>query len=312
MTNVSESNSDQLTQNSIIKDIHELSLKKRLSIGEILIADGATGTMLIAAGLDQDTAPEQWNIDNPEQIINLHKAYIKAGSQIILTNTFGGTSIRLERHGFSNRVAELNKAGAELAKKAAGNLAYVAGDVGPTSEMMEPFGTLSFDQAVDAFAEQTSALAAGGVDAIWVETMTDLDEIKAAVTGIKQVTNLPVFCTMSFGKTGFTMMGISPKQAVETLIPLGISAFGINCGEGLEILDSIFSQVKSVAPDLPLIAKPNAGLPVMVNGKVKYDITPEDFAEWIKHFTEFGVQIVGGCCGSNTAFIEAIKKKLAP
>lgn len=309
MANTTESKN---IQEKLAFDIHEKSLSQRLRDGEILIADGATGTMLFAAGLSQETAPEQWNIDNPEQIINLHKAYIDAGSQIVLTNTFGGTSIRLDRHGFSNKVEEFNKAGAVLAKKAAGNSAYVAGDIGPTSEMMEPFGTLSFDQAVDAFAEQASALAAGGVDAIWVETMTDLDEIRAAVTGIKKVTNLPVLCSMSFGKTGFTMMGVSPKQAAETLAPLGISALGINCGEGLEILDSIFSQIKTAAPGLPLIAKPNAGLPVMVNGKVKYDITPEDFAKWIKHFTDSGVQIVGGCCGSNTLFIEAIKNILVP
>jgi 5-methyltetrahydrofolate--homocysteine methyltransferase len=290
----------------------DLTLVQRLDAGEIIVADGATGTMLISAGLPQDIAPEQWNIDRPEEIIKLHKSYITAGSQIILTNTFGGSRLRLDRHQLGNKVQEFNKAGAELAKLAAGNDAYVAGDIGPTSEMMEPFGTLTFDLAVEVFAEQAAALAAGGVDAIWVETMTDLEEIKAAVTGIKQVTSLPVLCSMSFGKTGFTMMGVSPIQAAETLAPLGITALGINCGEGLEILDSIFEQIKSVDPKLALIAKPNAGLPQIIDGTLKYDITPEQFAGWIKHFVEGGVQIVGGCCGSNTEFIKTIKETLKP
>ena len=292
------------------KGIHELSISKRLEAGEILIADGATGTMLIAAGLPQDTPTELWNVENPEQIIKLHCSYIEAGSQIILTNTFSSNKVRLERLGYADRAAEFNKAGAQLAKKAAGDRAYVAGDIGPTAELLEPFGTLSFDLAVESFAEQAAALVSGGVDALWVETMTDLEEVKAAITGIKQVTNLPVLCSMSFGKNGFTMMGNTPSQAAEAVIELGVAAFGINCGEGLENLDEIFAQIKSVSPKLPIIAKPNAGLPKVEDGKIMYDVNPEEFAKWIKHFTEGGAQIVGGCCGSNTSFIAAIKDAL--
>jgi 5-methyltetrahydrofolate--homocysteine methyltransferase len=220
------------------------NLIQRLADGEVLIADGAAGTMLMAAGLPPGTPPELWNVENPEKILSLHNAYVQAGSQIILTNTFGGNRIKLSKSGLGERARELNLAGAALARQAAGDQAAVAGDIGPTGELMSPFGSLTYEEAMAAFAEQAAALAEGGADAIWIETMVDIDEARAAVTGAHQVTNLPVFCTMSFGPKGRTMMGVSAKQAVEVLWPLGLAAIGANCGEGLEPIEIVLKQMR--------------------------------------------------------------------
>jgi 5-methyltetrahydrofolate--homocysteine methyltransferase len=278
----------------------------RLNNGEVLLADGAAGTMLMAAGLPPGTPPELWNVEQPEKIIALHSAYVEAGSQIILTNTFGGNRIKLGKAGLAERVRELNQAGAALARQATGDQAAVAGDIGPTGELMAPFGSLTFDEAVTAFAEQAAALADGGVDAIWIETMVDIDEARAAVTGAHQSTNLPVLCTMSFGPKGRTMMGVSAKQAVEGLWPLGLAAIGANCGEGLEAVEVVLRQMRELLPEAPLIAKPNAGLPKVVDGQAVYDTGPELFARRTLDFIHLGARLVGSCCGSSPAFISAI------
>jgi 5-methyltetrahydrofolate--homocysteine methyltransferase len=287
-------------------------LRNRLNNGDIMLADGAAGTMLMSAGLPAGTPPDFWNIEKPEAIIQLHKAYIAAGSSIILTNTFGANRIKLERAGLSGRVREINYAGAGLAREAAGDRAFVAGDIGPTGELMEPLGPLTFEVAVAAFADQAQALVEGGVDALWIETMDDLEEARAAVTGVRQVTDLPLFCTLSFGRKGRTMMGVSPKQAAETLFPLGLTAMGANCGEGLEVVSAVLSQMAAVLPGVPLIAKPNAGLPKMVGGETIYDTGPAEFADRAIEFTTQGAQILGACCGSNPDFIKAMAAKIKP
>jgi 5-methyltetrahydrofolate--homocysteine methyltransferase len=284
----------------------ESQLIQRLAGGETLIADGAAGTMLMSAGLAPGTPPELWNIDHPEKILALHRAYVEAGSQIILTNTFGGNRIKLGKAGLAERVRELNLAGAALARQAAGDRALVAGDIGPTGELMAPYGPLTFEDAAAAFAEQAAALADGGVDAIWIETMVDLDEARAAVTGARQSTGLPILCTMSFGPKGRTMMGVSAKQAVEGLWPLGLAAIGANCGEGLEAVEVVLQQMRALLPDAPLIAKPNAGLPKLVDGQTVYDTGPDQFASRTLDFISLGARLVGSCCGSSPAFISAI------
>jgi 5-methyltetrahydrofolate--homocysteine methyltransferase len=283
------------------------SLRQHLQSGKLLVADGATGTMLMAAGLPAGAAPEQWNVERPEQIVALHRAYLEAGSQIILTNTFGGSRIKLDKFGLGDRIRELNLAAASLAKKASQGEAFVAGDIGPSGELMQPMGPLTYEAALQAFAEQASALAEGGVDLLWVETMTDLSEAKAAVAGARQVTDLPVFCSLSFGRKARTMMGVSAKQAAQELWLLGLDAIGANCGEGLEMIPEVLRQMREVLPDAPLIVKPNAGLPKLVAGETTYDLTPADFANQMKEFVTSGVQIIGSCCGSSPAYIAALK-----
>ncbi len=287
-----------------------LTLRQYLAGEGILIADGATGTMLQKAGLPSGTAPERWNLERPEEILALHRAYVKAGAQIILTNSFGGSRLRLERTGLARKVSEINRAAATLAKHVAGEDAFVAGSMGPTGEMLEPLGTLTYEAAVDLFAEQAGALAEGGVDVILVETMGDLNEAKAAIEGAKQATDVPIFCTMSFDTHLHTMMGVNPRQAVQELSPLGLAAIGANCGRTLEDMEEIIRQMKEVAPAAPLIAKPNAGLPRMVDEQPVYDVTPQVMAEFARRYVELGARIIGGCCGSTPAHIVAIAKAL--
>jgi 5-methyltetrahydrofolate--homocysteine methyltransferase len=285
----------------------ELTLRQTLQARKILIADGATGTMLMAAGLPAGSAPEMWNVERPEQIIALHRAYLEAGSQIILTNTFGGSRIKLDKFGLGERVRELNLAAAGLAKQASQGQAYVAGDIGPSGELMQPMGPLTYEVALRSFSEQAAALAEGGVDLLWVETMTDLMEAKAAVAGALQAADLPVFCSLSFGRKARTMMGVSARQAAQELWPLGLSAIGANCGEGLEMIPEVLRQMREVLPDAPLIIKPNAGLPKLVGGQTIYDLAPGDFAAQMKEFITLGAQVIGSCCGSSPAYIAALR-----
>jgi methionine synthase I (cobalamin-dependent) len=282
------------------------ALSERLGAGETLIADGATGTILMAAGLPPGTPPELWNVERPGQILQLHRAYLDAGSQIILTNTFGGSRIKLAAAGLGGRTLELNRAAVLLAREAAGEEAYVAGDIGPTGELMAPYGPLAYEKALEAFAEQAEALAGSGADLIWIETMMDLEEARAAVTGARRACDLPVFCSLSFGPKGRTMMGIRASQAASELWPLGLAAIGANCGEGIDVVEPVLREMREVVPDAPLIAKPNAGLPKLVGDQTVYDMEPAAFAARIPDFVALGAQIVGACCGSNPAHIAAV------
>jgi 5-methyltetrahydrofolate--homocysteine methyltransferase len=278
-----------------------------LAEGNLLVADGATGTMLQAMGLPAGTAPELWNVDRPDAIHAHHRAYLDAGAEVILTNTFGGSRLKLERTGgLGARVVELNRAAAAVAREAAGGKAYVAGDMGPTGELLAPYGLLSVEEAVDVFADQALALAEGGADLIWVETMTDLNEARAAVEGAMRVTDLPVFCSLSFGQGGRTMMGVSPAQAAETLWPLGLTAIGANCGEGIEPVVGALVEMRAALPDAVLIAKPNAGLPHLDAGKTVFDLGPPEMSTHVPHLVELGAQVIGGCCGNTPDHIAAI------
>ncbi len=281
---------------------------QRLASDEVLIADGATGTMLQAAGLPTGTPGEAWVLERPEEIMRLHRAYAEAGSQIILTTTFGGTRARLKKAGLDVQVAEINRRAAELARQVAGDDIYVGGDIGPTGEMMAPLGPLTYEVAVELFAEQAQALAAGGVDCIYIETMSDLNEAKAAVAGARLACDLPVFCTFSFDTHGRTSMGVSPTQAAQTMAALGVPAIGANCGHAPEELLDILPQMRQAAPDAYLIAKPNAGVPRMIKRQVVYDATPERMAELARRYAELGARIVGACCGSSPAHITAIRE----
>ena len=289
----------------------EMNIQSDLLKGLLLIADGAAGTLLIAAGLQAGTPPELWNVEFPEQIAQLHNAYLDAGSKIILTNSFGGSRTKLEKSGMGDRVKELNLSAVTIARQSAAGKAYVAGDIGPTGELMKPMGNLTFERAVEVFYEQAEILEEGGADLIWIETMSDLEEAKAAITAALQASHLPVFCSLSFEKKARTIMGISAQKAAEELWPLGITAIGANCGEGLEMIPEVIRQMKAVIPGAPLIVKPNAGLPRLSEGKTVYNVAPTFFATKMAEFVAQGAQIVGACCGSDPRYISALNKTLA-
>jgi methionine synthase I (cobalamin-dependent) len=283
---------------------------ERLASGDVLIADGATGTMLQAAGLPTGMPGEAWVLERPEEIMRLHRAYLKVGSQLILTSTFGATRARLKAAGLETQVADINRRAAELAREVAGDDVYVGGDIGPSGEMMPPLGKLTYEVAVQIFAEQAEALAAGGVDCLHIETMSSLSEAKAAVEGARQVSDLPIFCTFSFDTHGRTGMGISPAQAAEAMAGLGVKAIGANCGHAPEEVLGFLPQMRQAAPGAHLIAKPNAGIPRMVKRQAVYDAGPERMAQLALRYVELGASIVGACCGSSPEHIAAMARAI--
>jgi len=280
-----------------------------------LLADGAMGTMLFEAGLTSGDSPERWNVERPDVIRGVHRAYRDAGSCILLTNTFGGNRFRLALHGLDARVAELNEAAARLAREVAhapGSHALVAGDIGPSGGILAPLGELERDDAVKGFAEQAAGLHAGGVDVFWIETMSALEEVEAAVEGVcRAAPTVPIVVTMSFDTHGHTMMGVSPEQAAKELTALGAAAVGGNCGLGPAELLPAMVAMRSAAPDAVLVAKPNAGLPVLEDGKAVYRGSPEEMANYARRLVAAGVRIVGGCCGSAPVHLRAMAKALS-
>jgi methionine synthase I (cobalamin-dependent) len=289
-------------------------LKKLLETGQPILLDGAMGTMLMDAGLEQGDPPEEWNVKHPDRIRAVHRSYIKAGSRVVLTNSFGGTRFRLEMHGLQDRVIELNKAAALNARAeadAAPDMVVVAGSMGPTGQLFEPMGTLTFEEAKAAFAEQAKGLAEGGVDVFWVETMSDLNEVKAAVEGARSVSDLPIVTTMSFDTHGHTMMGVSPVKALETLGSMDVFAIGANCGTGSDELEVAVKAMRETNPDVVLVAKANAGIPqVVAGGAIVYNGTPEVMAQYARNVRELGVSMIGGCCGSTPKHIRAMAEAL--
>lgn len=289
-------------------------LNTLLQSGKPILLDGAMGTMLMDAGLEAGDSPEEWNALHPDKVRLIHRAYIQAGSRIILTNTFGGTSVRMETHGLGDRVIELNKKAAENARTeadAAPHPVLVAGSMGPTGQLLEPLGTLRVSEAEKSFADQAAGLAEGGVDLFWIETMSDLSEVKAAVAGIRSVSDLPIAATMSFDSHGRTMMGVSPEQAVKELGELNIQLLGANCGTGSDELINAIKEMRSANPDLPLIAKANAGIPQMVGTEVVYNGSPEVMAAYAADVWKEGATLIGGCCGSSPDHVRAMAEALA-
>ncbi|HET9519601.1 MAG TPA: betaine--homocysteine S-methyltransferase [Candidatus Limnocylindrales bacterium] len=286
-----------------------------LAEGTPILADGAMGTMLFAAGLQFGDPPEAWNVSRPEVIRRVHRGYLEAGSRIVMTNTFGGNRLRLQLHGLQDRVADLNRTAAILLRAevdAAGGAAIVAGDIGPTGEIMTPLGTLDEDEAVEVFAEQAAALIAGGVDVIWVETMSHLSEIGAAIRGVRRVSpDIPIIATMTFDTRGHTMMGVTPEEAVTTLASLGADAIGGNCGNGPDELLPVIERMRAVAPDVTLVAKSNAGMPELVDLQAVYRATPETMAGAATDFQAAGARIIGACCGSTPDHLRAMAAALA-
>lgn len=277
----------------------------------ILISDGAMGTMLQGKGLTDGGAPELWNVENPSAIEEVLESYAATGANLITTNTFGGTRGRLQMHGLEDRLFELNKSGAEIARKVADRHpnCFVMGDVGPSGELMEPMGTMTAEEAEALFADQIKALVAGGVDAILIETMSDLQEVEAAVKAAKSVApELPIIVTFSFDTNMRTMMGVKPEVAVKTLAAEGVRIIGANCGRGVDEMRIIAKELTAARPEgVYIITQSNAGLPKLVGGDFIYDGTPEEMAKYADDMKALGVNIIGSCCGSTPAHTAAMK-----
>jgi 5-methyltetrahydrofolate--homocysteine methyltransferase len=280
----------------------------------VILADGAMGTMLFEAGLQFGDPPERWNLEYPDRVRGIHRGYLEAGSRLLLTNTFGGNRLRLGLHGLESRVAELNMAGALVARaevEAFGDDALVAGDIGPSGSILAPLGETTFEEAAAAFHEQARALIKGGVDLIWIETMSDLEEMRAAVEGVRRASaDLPILTTMTFDTRGHTMMGVSPEQAVASLRSWGAAAIGGNCGNGPEEILGVLQKMHAAAPDVVLVAKANAGVPALVHGKAVYGATPKAMADYAVAAAGLGARIIGACCGSTPAHLRAMAEAL--
>ena len=275
---------------------------------KVLILDGAMGTQLQIKGMPVGVCPEKWCADNPDVLSEIHSNYINAGSDIIYTCTFGANSFKLAEYGISNS-AFTNAALAKIAKKAAKAKALVAGDIGPTGKFIFPYGEVSFEDAVETFKEQVKGLLDGDVDLFVIETMMDLQEARAAVIAIKELTDKPVMVTMTFDKGGRTLNGNDPLSALITLQGLGIDAFGCNCSVGPDEMISIIKQLKPYA-NIPLIAKPNAGLPRLENDKTIFDMPADIFGKKAPELVRAGANLIGGCCGTAPEYIQAVSEQL--
>lgn len=281
---------------------------EKLHSGKVLVSDGATGTNLQARGLPRGMPSDLWVLENPQQIVALHRDFIAAGSQVILTASFGGTAIRLKGVGLAERAEEINRAAVGLAKQAAaGTGVFVAGSMGPLGELLKPLGTLEEAEAYAAYAAQAGTLSEAGVDALVIETQYDLAEASLAVKAARSVCSLPLVVSFSYDRGRRTMMGVKPAQMAAEMSALGVEALGINCGRSLaENLENL--KELRAATSLPVWFKPNAGLPVIgADGNPAYDVTPEGMgaaaAEWLKA----GAQVVGGCCGTTPQHLGAIR-----
>jgi len=280
-----------------------------------LLADGATGTNFFAMGLQHGDAPELWNLERPDDVVRHYRSFIDAGSDIVLTNTFGGTANRLKLHKADDRVFEINKAAAELARRAAaesGRDVIVAGSIGPTGDLFQPLGPLTVEDGARAFEEQARGLAAGGADVAWIETMSAVDEVKAAVMGATAA-GLPTVVTLSFDTNGRSMMGVTPAQFAKLaheLEPRPV-AFGGNCGTGAsELMAAILNLESAKAPEDVLVAKSNCGIPQYVDGAIEYSGTPELMADYARLALDAGVRIIGGCCGTTPEHVRAMRDAL--
>jgi 5-methyltetrahydrofolate--homocysteine methyltransferase len=276
-----------------------------------LLADGATGTMLQAAGLPVGEAPERWLLDNPNAIRSLAAQYVAAGSDLIYTCTFGASRVGLRRCGLEDKFDLLNRTAVRLAREAAGPDAFVVGSIGPTGEMLEPYGEFSADEARASFAEQAALLAQAGVDALVCETFTDLQEALLAVNAAKEKTSVPVLASMAFELNGRTMMGVTPEDAVAQLTDAGAAAVGSNCSVGPDSLEAVIRAMKAARPTARLLAKPNAGLPQVVDGRAVYNVGPDTLAAFAAKMKSLGVAVVGGCCGTTPEHVRAMRTSLA-
>jgi methionine synthase I (cobalamin-dependent) len=291
-------------------------LSRLLAAKRVVLADGAMGTSLFARGLESGGSPELWNLERPDEVRAVHRAFVDAGSDLLLTNSFGANRKRLALHGAQDRVAGLNGAAARLAREAAataGRTVLVAGDIGPTGEIFAPVGSFTAVEGEAVFAEQATALAEAGVDLLWIETISAAEELAAAVAGAA-TTGLPVVATMTFDTRGRTMMGLTCEAAMRLRDHLAVrpAAFGANCGTGpAQLVESVLGLMRAAAPDEVIVAKGNCGLPHFHDGEIRYDGTPEIMADYACLARDAGARIIGGCCGTTAQHIAAMAQALA-
>jgi 5-methyltetrahydrofolate--homocysteine methyltransferase len=283
---------------------------ERLQSGEILVADGSTGASLQKMGLKPGIPPEDLVFDAPEMVLQLERGFVEAGSDILLTDTFGGTRLRMKESKYVERTPEVNTRAAELARQAASGRpeVLVAGSIGPTGLLMKPYGPLSKEEALTTFTEQAKALVEGGVDFLVIETMFSFDEADAAYRGARSVTDLPIVVSFSYDRGVRTMMGVKPADMFKNYKEMGAAMIGANCGTTLENMEKIQQEYAATGPGFALWAKPNAGLPHLVDGVTTFDVTPEQMAEYAVKYVALGARVVGGCCGNMPEHIAAIAK----
>jgi 5-methyltetrahydrofolate--homocysteine methyltransferase len=285
---------------------------ERISDGEILISDGALGTLLQAKGLKPGECPESWCLSHPEVLKGIAQAYLDAGSDIVTTNSFGGTSYKLEPYGYQDKVRDFNRAAATLVKQVMRERGYVAGSVGPTGRIVvDEGGDVRPEDLYRAFSEQVAALAEGGADAICIETMSSLVEATQAIKAAKDHTRLPVLCTFTFAASarGFhTMMGASPERAAQEAAAAGADVVGANCGNGIVNMIEIARAMRAALPRIPILIQANAGAPVLEGDKTVFKETPEFMASHVRALMQAGANIIGGCCGTTPAHIAAMAR----
>ena len=284
------------------------SILDRLSRGELLISDGATGTYLQNHGLEPGACPEELNASHPEVVTGMARAYFEAGSDMVLTNSFGANRFMLEKYGYGDRVREFNRLAAQYARSMAPPGHYVIGSVGPTGQFLEPLGEVSAGEMLEAFVEQITALEEGGADGVVIETMTALEETALAIKAAKEHTSLVVISTMVFDKGPrgfFTMMGVTPERAVQESLACGADIAGANCGNGIEIMVELARELR-LATDGYLLIHTNAGIPTIKDGVVVYLETPQFMADNFKKLADLGINILGGCCGTGPEHIRTL------
>jgi 5-methyltetrahydrofolate--homocysteine methyltransferase len=289
-------------------------ISDKIKKGKILVSDGAWGTFLQQKGLGPGECPELWNLDKPEDVFDIAKSYIDAGSDMIETNSFGGNSFKLSLYGLSGKVTEINKAAALISRKAAGKDRHVLGSIGPTGKMVIT-GDVTLDELYNSFKEQAKALEAGGADALVIETMSDIDEAKAAVKACVENTKCEIICTMTFEKSDenafHTMMGVTPAQMTEEMVAAGAHIIGANCGNGIQNMIGIVKEIRCVNKTIPVLIHANAGAPIYKDGKTIFPENPQQMGEFIGSLIDAGANIIGGCCGTTPEHIRKIAEIVA-